>query len=507
MNKTALVSHAPQQMQSQQKVQQRHLAAVCAVSFALGLLYAFLVRAGLPYDEPAHWNNVAQYARGHFLPQMGMRGVSYEAYQGPFFYFVAAAISRVTGIAGEGFAFGFLRVASLALLIPTTCLCYAIARRVFVKNSHAMALLVAIFIGWNPVLLAISASVQNDSLAIFLSTLVIFLCMKNFEDAAISNAHSSTRFLRDALILGVLTGVAVLCKLTNAYLVVAVPLGFALLRRDENRRFDAAQWLRFTMVFALAVAMTTLWWLLHNRALYGDFTGTAAMKRFFPSGAGEPLDFKKPRNWLEVSRSIVNYWWLNAEYFRNVVKAPAPAKLALILMTSLGVFGWIARQISRRNSALNTEKTDDENSILIAQSRRVSQLLALFYGVCLLVYLRGLATQWFFPARMTLVTIVAPAVFLVGGVSLLRQLRVLEARATRIYGVLLATTLIFINLSMLRKTTQLPPFPFDMKFSAQQFPAHSEELSRLRPKYYAETKPNSALKTARFEYSISFSWR
>lgn len=395
MNNTALVSRAQQKM----------LALVCTLSFVLGLLYVFVVRPGLPYDEPAHWNNVTQSARGNFLPVMGARGVSYEAYQGPFFYAVAGIVSRLSGMAGETFAFYFLRVASLALLVPITLLCYATARHVFARQSHEMALLVAIFIGWNPVLLAISASVQNDSLAILLSTLVIFLCVQKFADAdskADDSRTSSTRSsalltARDAVLLGFLVGIAVLCKLTNAYLILAVPLAPWLARREEKRR--VGEWLQFTLIFAFAVAITTFWWFAHNRALYGDFTGTSAMRRFFPEGTGTPLDFTKPHNWLHVTRSILNYWWLNAEYFRNLIEAPKLAKLALLFITTLAFLGFASRRITRRKhensnlGMLNLETSNVKKGVLDAQSRVASRLVALFYAVCVMVYLRGIATQ------------------------------------------------------------------------------------------------------------------
>ena len=438
--------------------EERHLRTVCALSLLLGALYVFLVRAGLPYDEAAHWNIVRHYARGDFLPIMGTRDVSYEAYQAPAFYFFGGMLTFVTQSFGEQFAFYALRFASLLLMIPTIWLCYHIARRVL--HRHSDALLVALFVALNPSLLAIYASVQNDSSAITLSLLLLWLSIRWIGD----EATSSTRC---ALWLGALCGAAILFKLTAAFSVFAVLIYFAFERRN------ARECLRFFVVYTTVVVAICGWWFARNVQLYGDFSGSASMKKFFPEGAGTPLDFAQTRSWKLVAQNLVTYWWTPTEYFRNEIKLPRATKLIISIATLIGVVGsvwslffWKRNRENASNLNANCELRFEKRSR--ASSRRAAVGVAIFYAVCAAIYVRTIATQWFFPARMTLVVVVAPALLIVGGsLSLLGRLskdRVLEVRATRFYGAFLIVFLVLLHVAVLRGATQVRAMPFDMKF-------------------------------------------
>ncbi len=416
--------------------EKRHLRAVCALSLLVGALYVFAVRAGLPYDEAAHWNIVRHYARGDFLPVMGTRGVSYEAYQAPAFYFFAGIFTFFTQIFGEQFAFYSLRFASLLLMIPTITLCYHIARRVLCR--HADAFLVALFVGLNPCLLAIYASVQNDAPAITLSLFILWLSIRFVGD----NATSSTRC---ALWLGALCGAAILFKLTAAFSVFAVLIYFAFERRN------ARECLRFSVIYIAMIAAICGWWFARNVNLYGDFSGSASMKKFFPEGAGTPLDLAQIGSWKTLSQNLVTYWWTPTEYYRNSFELPRIAKLIISVATLGGVTGAVWSAFSWR------EKPHSQ--------RRATLVIALFYAICVAIYVRTIATQWFFPARMTLVVVVAPALLTVGGsLSVWRRHRVLEVRATRFYGAFLIAFLVLLHVAVLRGASQLRPMPFDMKF-------------------------------------------
>ena len=436
--------------------EKHHLQTLCALSVLLGALYVFVVRAGLPYDEAAHWNIVRHYARGDFLPIMGTRGVSYEAYQAPAFYFLGGILTFFTQLGGERFAFYALRFASLLLIIPTILLCYKIARCVLFRHSDA--LLVAFFVGLNPCLLAIYASVQNDAPAITLSLLVLWLSIRWIGDATTSST-------RCALCLGALTGAAILMKLTTAFTILAVLIYFAIERRN------ARQWLSFFAIYLATALIICGWWFARNIALYDDFSGSASMKKFFPEGTGTPLDFAQVENWKLFAQNLVTYWWTPTEYFRNLIELPRGAKLSISILTLVGIVGsaWslITSKRSGENTRRDSESYEKENREV---SQRAAVCVAIFYAVCLAIYGRTVATQWFFPARMTLVVAVVPALLIVGGgLEWLRRLgkfhRVLEARAPRFYGAILIAFLLLLNVVVLRGATQLRPMPFDMAFS------------------------------------------
>ena len=442
--------------------EERHLRTVCVLSLLVGALYVFLVRAGLPYDEAAHWNIVRHYARRDFLPVMGESGVSYEAYQAPAFYFFGGIFTFITRLGGAQFAFYALRFASLLLILPTIWLCYTIARHVL--GRHGDALLVALFVGLNPCLLAIYASVQNDSAAITLSLFIMWLSMRWIGDTETSST-------RCALWLGALTGMAILFKLTSAFAFFAVLIYFAIERRN------ARQWLRFFIVYTAIVLAICGWWFARNVNLYGDFSGSASMKKFFPEGAGTPLDFTQIGSWKSLAQNLVTYWWTPTEYFRNLVELPRIAKLIITIATLLGALGaaWSLASLMRTGQSASRENANRAMKYQIRSgesSRRAAVCVAIFYAVCLAIYVRTIATQWFFPARMTLVVLVAPALLIVGGsLILLRRLgmfhRVLEVCATRVYGAVLVVFLLSLHVVVLHGATQLRPMPFDMKFATK----------------------------------------
>jgi hypothetical protein len=56
---------------------------LAVLSLALGIAYAWIVRPGLPYDEPSDWSTVLYYADHRQMPVLGDPGVTYEAQMGP----------------------------------------------------------------------------------------------------------------------------------------------------------------------------------------------------------------------------------------------------------------------------------------------------------------------------------------------------------------------------------------------------------------------------------------
>lgn len=147
------------------------LRALCLLSVAAGLVYALAIRPGTPYDEPSHFSTVQHYARFAGMPVLGKPGVSYGGYQPPAYYFIGALLYRILRVVGAGqeAAFYALRVAGLTLLLPMVHFSYRLTRHALPQRGTG-AYVVALFVGLNPSLLAIAASVQNDMLAITLCT-------------------------------------------------------------------------------------------------------------------------------------------------------------------------------------------------------------------------------------------------------------------------------------------------------------------------------------------------
>ena len=90
----------------------------------VGTIYAFVIPAGLPYDEPSHWATVQYYADHGRMPVLGDKQVTYEAQMGPVAYVADAVIVRLADALGFGAEtafrlvrlFGVLQLAALVLV-------------------------------------------------------------------------------------------------------------------------------------------------------------------------------------------------------------------------------------------------------------------------------------------------------------------------------------------------------------------------------------------------------
>ena len=93
-------------------------AANAVTATALGVVFALRVPLGLPYDEPAHWENVLFYATEHRLPVLGEPGASYEAQMGPVYYVLAAVVVNLTPSLDRS-----MQATMLRLVVSPSCPC------------------------------------------------------------------------------------------------------------------------------------------------------------------------------------------------------------------------------------------------------------------------------------------------------------------------------------------------------------------------------------------------
>ncbi|MHB1717679.1 MAG: glycosyltransferase family 39 protein, partial [Acidimicrobiales bacterium] len=196
--------------------QRRWCTAIALLAIAAGVLTAISVLPGLPSDEPAHWLNVIYYGAHHHLPRVGNPGTSYEAVQGPVAYvFLAVVAGTVRAITSNPeLPFFAARILDgIELLVTAVVLWRLLVRLVPPSPGRVVAL--ACFV-LSPMLVAMSWSVENDIAAVLLSFLVL--------DLVLSRQASDGLDARWSLLAGLLTGVALVTKLTAWPLVVSVPL-------------------------------------------------------------------------------------------------------------------------------------------------------------------------------------------------------------------------------------------------------------------------------------------
>ena len=289
------------------KVSQRWAVAIC---LTLGLAYAFVVPAGLPYDEPSHWATVVYYAKHWSMPVLGHPGVTYEAQMGPVAYYVDAVLVHAVSCVGGGQSaqlhavrvLGVMELAALVFVLMT------MLRQLGVETRGTLC--AAVVIAANPMLLTMSASVQNDTLALLLAT----ACLGRLVTANRETTSGS------AVVSGLLAGVAILTKLT-VWPVAAVGLVYICIRSGWRRAAG----------MAIAIAATCGWWLIRNQVVYGDATARNAVRRAGVSFTSYHVH--GVRGVGHLIEEVVTYLWLPTEYLRNEITAPTLLKALLLLVT------------------------------------------------------------------------------------------------------------------------------------------------------------------------------
>jgi 4-amino-4-deoxy-L-arabinose transferase-like glycosyltransferase len=287
---------------------------LAGLTLGMGSIYAWVVKPGLPYDEPSHWSTVLFYVHHGRMPVLGRPGVTYEAQMGPVAYVVDAVIVRVSEAAGasQNTAFHLVRfagVAELALAVAVLC---ALTRRL---AGHSWAWVAAVAVlALNPMLLTMSSSVQNDTLALALGLLALELALGRLGDRPT---------IRSSLLVGAIAGLAVVTKL-SAWAAVAAIAAWLVWR---HRR--AA--LRPLVAFLVAAVAVSGWWFVRNVELYGDPTAASAVDRTGVSFA--PYHVQGASGVAHIFEELVTYLWLPTEYVRNLIAAPTVLKGALLIVS------------------------------------------------------------------------------------------------------------------------------------------------------------------------------
>lgn len=204
------------------------MGGVLIAYLALGALYAIRTPLWQAPDEPAHYNYIAHILdEGPDPPEMApgdypaerleslkaerfkgeptVAGIEYEDYQPPAYYYAAAAAALAAGSQARDRVrairlFGVLLGAATVWLSSRVALLAA-------PGDPRLAVAVSGFVAFLPMHLAVTASVNNDSLAYLLCTALVWLSL-----ARASLRIGSRRFVASAALLlglGLLTKVSV----------------------------------------------------------------------------------------------------------------------------------------------------------------------------------------------------------------------------------------------------------------------------------------------------------
>ena len=363
-------------------------AMILCLFMALGIVYSVATPVLEASDELNHYPFVAYLAGGNGLPvqRPGEETLwGQEGSQPPLYYALAAALTSwidvddltelvvlnphaMRGVPlspdnknmvvhssreafpwrGSVLAVHLIRLLSL-LLASGTVLCTYLLARALVPGQPAVALSAMAFNAFLPMFLFISASVNNDTLVVLLSSIALVMMVR------IVQRDASRGFM---LALGVVVGLACLTKLGALGLI---PLaGLALALRFVSSQWPPAlqlaggpagrlngrvlspgamvrRWIVDFLFVLVPVILVAGWWYWRNWQLYGDPTGLAMMLEI----AGRRPAAPSLTTLLgEFQGFRINFWGLFGAV--NVLMRPAWIYTLLDLVTLAAAVGFVA---------------------------------------------------------------------------------------------------------------------------------------------------------------------
>jgi 4-amino-4-deoxy-L-arabinose transferase-like glycosyltransferase len=282
------------------------LAAIVLAYVTMGVLYAVLTPRWQAPDEPAHYNYIRHLAETKQFPilQMGdydqeyLREITnlkfdsrlsvdliqYESHQPPLYYVLSTPFFILFGgallplrLLSVGFGTGLLFVA------------YATVKQIFPDRGW-LALGTTAFIAFVPQHLAMTASVNNDTLAELILALVLFGLIRWLQSEEPASAGQLVG-------IGAIIGLALLTKV-GVYITVPLALIAVWLKffgptgrgtpSSETRRTRARHAWVSAMLLLLPALILCAPWLIRNAVAYGNLD-ILGLKRHEQVVAGQPL--------------------------------------------------------------------------------------------------------------------------------------------------------------------------------------------------------------------------
>jgi Dolichyl-phosphate-mannose-protein mannosyltransferase len=380
------------------------------VFVALATLYSAAIPLGEGPDEPGHAAYVLFLARAGRLPVQRLdtrqADVPGEGHQPPMAYALAVPLTlwlplderRVDTIGNprfvwsggaepnaishgsheyppwQGFvlAWHLVRLASVVSGAATVWFTYLAARavdcRLRIANCRlqpdesqstiynlqsAMPLLAAGLVAFNPQFLFVAALVTNDGLLAAFSAALLWLAVRAENQKLEHNQPgANSNQLIDAIIMGVVLGLALLTKQSAVILAPIAVLAVISRQRAEWRSWRV-RWgdLRALWPGLLVIATAALiagWWYARNQQLYGDLLGLAAFRGEF---ATQPFQISRLAAWAAALGQLHGSFWARFGWM-NV--APPVWALWLIGAIELIALAGLAR---RMGWALRTKRS------------------------------------------------------------------------------------------------------------------------------------------------------
>ena len=263
------------------------LTIIIASYVLLGALYAMRTPKWQTPDEPAHFNYIRHLAEqgsfpvlsvgdyphqyledikaARFPPHMSIAALNYESHQPPLYYVLGAMLYKATVGLGFDRQFLLLRLFSVVLGAAELWVIYCLVREALPTGLEAarasidaevLALAATALVAVLPMHIAMTAAINNDTLAELILLLMLLQAAR-----AVEKRMDRQR----ALVMGLLWGLALLTKTTVYATVFGILVATTLL--TTLPRQQALRYITLTVVVGLIMATP---WFMRNALVYGD---------------------------------------------------------------------------------------------------------------------------------------------------------------------------------------------------------------------------------------------
>ncbi len=414
---------------------------IIALYLLLGTVYAVTTPIFEASDELWHYPLVRHLALGNPLPVQDPEQVGpwkQEASQQPLYYYVAAALTFWIDTSdmetvrwlnphvdngvittdgntnlvihrpgeesfpwhGTVLAVRLVRLLSVFMGAGTVYFTWRIAR-IIVPKRPELALGAAAMNAFTPMFLFISGAVNNDNLAMLLSSAALFLILRTLPEEPKPV---------DSLTLGITVGLAALTKTSAMGLLPLSILSLvvaAWLRHSPSGRERLIFLVRHTVLIVIPVLAIAGWWYYRNYLLYGDWLGWNAFIKVLGQRA-HPASLRQL--WGERWGFSLSYWGLFGG-----VNIPMPLWIYRVLnaVAVLGLVGTVLYLVQRLRSVHYTNRQEWLHQA-VRQTWPLAVLL-LWTGAIVVGLVRWATITWSSQGRLIFPAISAISIVVVTG--------------------------------------------------------------------------------------------